>query len=433
MDVNENLFWIWLSQQLGPVNKDFPKLIHLYETPYEIFSLEYEELELIPDITPRTRQVLSDKNLQNASRILDDCEQLGIGILTFGSDRYPKLLREIPTPPVVLYYYGDLPDFNRDLFIGMVGTRSMSAYGLYSAYKISYELTRAGAVIVSGMAAGIDGVSAAAAIAAAGRTVAVLGCGVNVVYPRHHGKLHDRIRKRGVILSEYPPNEKPNNYHFPARNRIISGICQGTVVVEAGVGSGSLITAKDAIQQGRDVFALPANLGSVGAEGTNGLLRDGANLVTDASDILKPYEFVYAERLHPELLPEARTHSKADLQYLESLGVIQLTSRKTSASVPLRAVPDEPKEKKESSGKHEDQKSTERPEQSSEKKTKEFDLSSLTPVERAVLDAIPDGASVNAETFSNLGYPYGEIIAALTMLELDGMIRKQPGAMYSKE
>ena len=155
----------------------------MYDNPYDLFHADESEIENIPGITPRTRGSLLERDLSKASRILDDCERQGIGILTFDDEEYPALLREIQEPPVLLYYRGILPDFNRQLCIGMVGTRRMSAYGLQNAYRIAYELASVNALVISGMAAGIDGVCAAAALAAKGKTVAVLGCGVDIVYP----------------------------------------------------------------------------------------------------------------------------------------------------------------------------------------------------------------------------------------------------------
>ena len=181
MEQDRNLFWIWLAEALGAGSRVFRRLIELYDSPYELFHADETEMERIPELSARAQKALSDKNLQRAAEIMEVCERNGIGILTWDDDSYPRLLREINSPPCVLYYVGELPDWNRLLCVGMVGTRRMSAYGLRTAYKISYELAAAGAVVVSGMAAGIDGVCAAAAMAAKGKTVAILGCGVDVV------------------------------------------------------------------------------------------------------------------------------------------------------------------------------------------------------------------------------------------------------------
>jgi DNA processing protein len=454
MAERKELFWVWLAEALGPKNRDFRHLMELYENPYELFQADDSEIERITDISLHTRAALYQKDLGAATQILTHCQKSGIGILSFGDPAYPYLLKELPEPPIVLYYCGTLPDFNKQLCIAMVGTRRMSAYGMQTAYKIAYELASTETIVVSGMAAGIDGVCAAAAIAAKGKTVAVLGCGIDVVYPKHHKKLMQMVQEHGAVLSEYPPKTKPVYYHFPTRNRIISGLSQGTVVVEASIGSGSLITAKDAITQGRDVFALPANVDFNGAEGTNRLLRDGANLVLDTMDILKKYEYIYANTLKTENLIRSRKESRADLHYLDRIGVIELTQKKTDppSSKDASAKQESTEPKKERRG---SVKKTEAPTASKDSASEEFEqlqiqlpeeikkeekkasapdevISSLSPVQLAILQAIPDDRSVTADHLCSLGHPHGEVIAALTMLEIMGLIQKLPGALYTK-
>ncbi len=438
------LFWIWLSQALGAENRNFLNLISLYEQPYDIFHADASEIELLQDLSPVTRSALADKNLREVSLILDACEKRNIGILTYDDEAYPFALRDIQAPPSVLYYRGNLPDLNKRLCVGMVGTRRMSAYGMESAYKISYELASANAVVISGMAAGIDGVCAAAALAAKGSTVAVLGCGVDVVYPKSHVRLSQAICNAGALISEYPPGTAPRSYHFPVRNRIISGMSQATVVVEAGEKSGSLITARDAISQGRAVFALPANIGTARSVGTNSLLRDGAHLVLDTRDILEPYQFIYTETLHSECLDRVRERSQVSLPYLREMGVIEsertaeydavLPRRSTSHDEPVQirqmrlnpdvlSVSETEKEKAEPSR----DATTVRSRQSSE-----APIASLTPIQIALLRAIPDDRAISADELNRLDYSIGEIAAALTMLEIMGLIQKLPGALYTK-
>ena len=435
------LFWIWLAESLGPKNRDFRRLIVLYESAYEIFHADASEIERIEQITERTKTVLSNKSLERATRIYEECERRGIGILAYGDRRYPDRLREIADPPVVLYYIGELPDFNERLCIGMVGTRNMSAYGMQTAYKIAYELTACGALVVSGMAAGIDGVAAASAILAGGMTVAVLGCGPDVLYPKFHKKLMERIRQNGLILSEYPPGTKPNYYHFPVRNRIISGLSQGTVVVEAGSKSGSLITARDAIAQGRDVFAVPSNVNSVGAQGTNVLLREGANFVFETADILSHYRFLYGEQLDEARLHPA-TFNNEVMHELARLGVIELVRGDENVPVSQPRVPSEKVERsapvdrvKRHREKPKDVPTVEtrtEPTPVEARHAPNSILNTLTPVQQAVMQAIPDDRPITADALCGLDFPQGEIIGALTMLEIYGVVRKLPGALYTK-
>ena len=439
MQQKDMLFWIWLAECLGAENRNFRLLMKLYDNPYELFYAEEFELERIDGLSQKTLSVLSERNLTRATEILADCERLGITVLPYGSPSYPRALRELKDPPVVLYCIGETELLNDRLCIGMVGTRRMSEYGLRSAYKLSYELAQAGAIVVSGMAAGVDGVCAAAALAAKGTTVAVLGCGLDVVYPKHHKRLMDEIRARGVLISEYPPHTPPNHYHFPTRNRLISGLSQGTVVVEAGIGSGSLITAKNAILQGRDVFTVPANVGSPGAEGTNGLLRDGATPVLQTSDILDRYRILFADVLKTRREIETKTVSNEELSYLAELGVIELVKRREPSAAEAHterpAVPKKrttKKKKTENADVKDSKPQSDAAIPQSPRQTPDELLSSLTPIQVAILKAIPDDRAVTVDALGGLGYPYGDLIAALTMLEILGLIQKLPGALYTK-
>ena len=445
MKSKDTLYWIWLSNALGVGSSAFRRLISLYDTPFDVFRAEETEFEQIPGLTERAKKALCDKSLERATEILDQCQREGIGVLTYDEDAYPRALREIQKPPMLLYYRGNLPDFNRNLCVGIVGTRSMSAYGMRQAYKMSYELASAGALVVSGMAKGIDGVAAAAALKAGGTTVAVLGCGVDVVYPTHHRNLDQQIVKTGVVLSEHAPGTRPNSYHFPLRNRIISGLSQATVVVEAGIGSGSLITAKEAILQGRDVFAIPANVGSKGADGTNGLLRDGARMALSTEDVLAPYEYTYAESLKLEAFKVSKALTDIDLSHLAELGVIELsvnssgeTKMSLSPSTPMPKEKKPPKPRAASSKKA-------KPAEPKEKREEleaavpverapipEATLATLTPAQKAILEAIPDDGTLSADAIYALEQPRADLMAALTMLEIMGLIQKLPGSLYKK-
>ena len=445
MKSKDTLYWIWLSNALGAGSSAFRRLISLYDTPFDIFRAEETELEQIPGLTERAKKALCDKSLERATEILDQCQREGIGLLTYDEDAYPRVLREIQKPPMLLYYRGNLPDFNRNLCIGIVGTRSMSAYGMRQAYKMSYELASAGALVVSGMAKGIDGVAAGAALKAGGTTVAVLGCGVDVVYPTHHRNLVQQIVKTGVILSEHAPGTRPNSYHFPMRNRIISGLSQATVVVEAGIGSGSLITAKEAILQGRDVFAIPANVGSKGADGTNGLLRDGARMALSTEDILAPYEYTYAESLNLEAFKASKALTDIDLSHLAELGVIELSTNSSGETkMSLSPSTPTPKEKKPSKPRVASSKKAKPTEPKEEREEPEAavpvervpipeaTLATLTTAQKAILEAIPDDGTLSADAIYALEQPRADLMAALTMLEIMGLIQKLPGSLYKK-
>ncbi len=445
MASREDLFWVWLAEAMGAASGEFFPLIELYQNPYDIFLAEESELERIPFLSERSRAVLADKSLAHATDVLALCERHGIDIVTYGDEAYPKGLREIPRPPVLLYCIGTLPDFHTALGVGMVGTRRMSAYGMKSAYKIGYELADAGAVVVSGMAAGIDGVCAAAALKAGGTTVAVLGCGLDTVYPKHHEPLFREICKRGAVISEYPPGTAPRHYHFPVRNRLISGMTEATVVVEAGLGSGSLITAREAVTQGKPVFAVPANVGSEGAEGTNGLLRDGARLAAEAGDILEVFRFAFSSTLKPDNLSTAAERSGLDQAYLASMGVIELVPKAESAGEAKFTLPAKAKRAAAKAPRTRTEREVPKPapvkaaadpdataQPQRQNQTPDAVLGSLSRLQREILSQIPDDRAVSTDALSGLDASFGDIIAALTMLEILGLLQKLPGGLYIK-
>ena len=260
MKNQDTLYWIWLAEKCGPASKEFNRIIEKYEDPFDVYRLDEEELEQFSALGKTVREKLCQKDLEGASEILRYCKQNRVDVISYADRRYPERLKQLQDPPVVLYCKGHFPEFDSSLCIGIVGTRKMSEYGKQSAYKIAYELAASSVVTVSGMALGIDSVAACASVMAGGRTVAVLGCGIDTVYPKQHKKLMDEICRHGAVITEYPPKEKPHGYNFPKRNRIISGLCQGVLVVEGAVGSGSLITANAAINQGRQVFAVPGKI-----------------------------------------------------------------------------------------------------------------------------------------------------------------------------
>ena len=291
------LYWVWLSQRLGPGSRRLPGLMARFGTAYDVYRATDEELTGFDADGNERLHPLTDKNLDEACRTVEFCSARRIDILTYADPRYPSRLRSLQDPPAVLYCRGRLPDLENRLCIAVVGTRKMTEYGRDAAYKIAYELSEAGAITVSGMALGVDALAACGALSAGAPTVAVLGCGVDRVYPAKHRALMDAIIEKGCVISEFMPGTEPRGYHFPMRNRIISGLCQGTLVVEADESSGALITARDAILQGRQIFALPGNVTAPGSKGTNTLIIEGAQPVTCANGILECYRELYGATL----------------------------------------------------------------------------------------------------------------------------------------
>ena len=304
--MSELLYWIWLSLSCTPGSDTFKKLIEKFPTPKCVF--EAEEADIVSAIGSKSKdyKAVTDKDIKRAKEILEFCTSKNVGVLTYGDKDFPISLREIENPPVLLYYRGTLPDFNNRTCISVVGTRRLSEYGRDNTFKISYDLARSGAVIVSGMAHGVDGVAHAGALAASCPTVAVLGSGINVCYPKAHLNLAREIVKSGCVITEYAPGEKPAKYNFPTRNRIISGICSATIVMEGSERSGSLITAACAKKQNKTVFALPGNVDNKYSEATNLLIKNGAGLITSADDVVRFFDKTKPGSLSPFSLDESK-------------------------------------------------------------------------------------------------------------------------------
>ena len=440
------LFWIWLSQCFGAGSKLYPALLERFGTPYDIFKAEDEEIaSVMPELTPRERAALGRKNLDSAYEILGYCQRGGYSILCYNDPRYPLSYRSLVDPPLLLYYRGVLPDFQNRLCIAIVGTRKMSEYGRRIAYKIAYELASAGAIIVSGMALGVDSVASCAALAAGGQTVAILGNGIDVAYPPEHAGFKKILEQRALVMSEFAPGSEPKGSHFPIRNRLISGLCQGTLVVEGDERSGALITADRALSQGRDLFAIPANVGDPNASGVNRLIRDGAHVVLCADDILKQYSLLYRHSVNAMSSASLGKRSDYDGEMLARMGVYSRVtggyarvSAATSLEAPATAEQPARQEKK-PTRKASPAPKAEGSEQPAPPKSEPCQadhsaqaLASLGERERRVFEAIPMEHPLAIDRLQSLGYSTGELLAALSLLEIKGLIQTLPGGLYCR-
>ncbi len=282
------IFWLWLQCCLGVDNPRMNTIFKSFDDAQQIYLSSEKELKLSGVFTQNEILKLNDKKLDTAKKMYNNSEMLGYDIYSLNDINYPKMLKHIPTPPVVIYIKGKLPDNNK-LYTAIVGTRSSTKSGKDSAFKIAYDLAERGAIIVSGGALGIDSQAHRGAIQAGGETVCVLGCGLNYKYLPSEQALKEEIVKHGTLISEYPPNYPPTKYTFPKRNRIISGISHCTIVVEAGKTSGALITAKYAVKQYKQLFAVPGSISNPKSEGTNLLIKEGAKALTDYNDVLNWY------------------------------------------------------------------------------------------------------------------------------------------------
>ncbi len=300
-------YWIWLSQCKGLSHVEKLKLLTHFHSPEDIYFADEAELRMVEGLENHSLKGLTDKRLDEAQKILDDCAKKELFVLTMADAAYPDRLRNMYDAPLLLYGKGAMPLFDEEATVSVVGTRDSTPYGIKCAEQLGYGLAKEGAIVVSGLAKGIDAAAHRGALRAGGFTAAVLGCGVDVAYPAENQRLYEDIAAAGVLLSEYPPQTPPDGKHFPVRNRIISGLSVATVVVEAPERSGALITANMALEQGREVFAVPGPIDSDSSVGCNRLIRDGAGLVSCAWDILSEYQNQFPHRLRKEeeTLPHA--------------------------------------------------------------------------------------------------------------------------------
>lgn len=422
------LYWIWLSLICGTRYNISEKLLVYFDmNPENIFKAEEKEVLQISE--NQIKNSFTHK-LNEVKSIKEYCLLNNIGLLTPDNEYYPERLRKIKDKPVLLYYRGILPDFNNRLCITTVGTRRMTDYGKQSAYTITYDLAKCGTVIISGMALGVDGMCHRAAIDAGGQTVAVLGCGINRVYPPEHDFLMNEIIACGAVITEFKPSTPPAGFNFPLRNRIMSGLSQGTFIIEADKKSGAMITARTAIFQGRDIFALPGKVGEMNSSGTNSLIQQGAKMVTTALDILDVYAGLYPITIKVE----KSTYRSSE----QNMNISSLLDNKQSITARVKRnrtkISDTDEILNEISLRDINSNCAV---YSTEDSKIKITSASLNPVilngdEQQIYDLLNDGIPATADTLARKGFSVSHILTILTMLEIKGVIKVLPGGQYKK-
>ena len=412
------IHWIWLATRQMHDREKLSVLEHFHD-PEDIFFASADAYSHIPGLSAEAIDALGEKNLLPAEQILADCSRGKIHILTFRDGAYPARLKNISDPPMVLYYKGTLPDFDGMPVIGVVGTRKASLYGMTAAKRLGYQIGRCGGAVVSGAASGIDGVAMQGALTADAPVVGILGCGVDVVYPQSNKGLFADTERHGCLISEFVPGTPPYKWNFPKRNRIISGISDGVLVVEAPEKSGALITARQALEQGRDVFVVPGNIDVPSCAGSNALLRDGAIMVSSGWDVVSEYKHLYPDRIRRDYGP-GRMTGYADEVANQERPVAKVAQK---ADIPRNGG-----------------------EKAETKKKKVIDnaetsaysdgckaLPSLTPNEQAVMDQLNGGERLVDDVIAATALPSGQVLAALTMLEVKGLVKTLPGRRVTKK
>jgi DNA processing protein len=375
--------WVALAATPGITPRGCALLLARFGGPDAVLRASAEALAAVPGVSaPAARRLASGESSRRAVELLARPGS-GVCLLTPDDEDYPRRLRELPDPPPALWCRGE-PGSVDAAIVAVVGSRRPSAYGEAMARRISSELARAGVTVASGLARGIDAAAHRAALEAGGQTIAVLGCGLDHIYPKEHRTLQEAIGRQGAVLSEFAPDAPPLSHHFPQRNRLISGVSLGVVVVEAGERSGSLITARLALEQGREVFAVPGNVGAGGSVGTNRLIKAGAVLAEGVADILQ-----------------------AVAPQLESASLRQpLPRRLTSPADPNAAAgPAAPARRRTES----DQ---------------------LTAEEAALIELLTHEPRHMDELAVRSGRPVQQVAALLVSLEIKGSVRQLPGNYY---
>jgi DNA processing protein len=302
-------FWLGLTKLEGLGVRGAHRLVEHFGSPQAAYMASLTELESCGIPARVAQSIFAQAGLKEAARDLEASAKAGCQVVAYSSDDYPPRLKQIPDPPLVLYVRGDVKVLSR-YALAIVGTRRPTAYGSQVAQRLAHDLAQRQLVIVSGLARGIDSAAHRGALEAAGKTVAVLGSGIDVIYPRENKRLAEQVAECGALISEFPPGTSPAPENFPIRNRTISGLALGVVVVEAAEYSGSLITARLALEQNREVFAVPGNITSAQSFGPNHLIKQGAKLVDEWMDVLEEFP----AEIRMQLLPPVEASDEAAAQ-----------------------------------------------------------------------------------------------------------------------
>lgn len=394
--------WLWLSTLQGVSLQLKHSLLDHFGDPEAIYYGQREEYLLAPGMTGAAADALADKDTSGADRILEDCARMGLQLLSLQDTAYPGRLRDISSAPLLLYVQGRMPLFDGEAALAMVGTRRASPYALEAGERLAGEIAGRGGLIVSGLAVGVDAAAHRGALRSGGFTAAVIAGGHDIPYPRENRRLYEDIAARGVILSEYPPGTKHMAEHFPQHNRIISGLSVGVIVVEAPRRSGALITASRALDQGREVFAVPGPIYDPRCEGSNRLLEEGAHPALHAWGVLSHYENRFPQKIRAQ---------RGDLP--RRFGQNQKTEKSARPEKPVHTPPPERREPPDRpvlvlSGDH-----------------------GLTDDQIRLVKALRGRTAQADELIEETGIPARRALSALTVLELDEIVTQDAGKQFS--
>lgn len=407
------IHWIWLATRPEMQDREKVQALAHFRDAEDIFYADAESYRMIEGLTEKAYTALCDKDLRAANAILADCEDLGIRIMCYRDAGYPARLKNIADPPVVLYYKGRFPDMDSAPVISAVGTRKCTPYGIHVARKMGGQMARCGAILVSGIAEGIDAAAMSGALSAGGTVVGVLGNGADVVYPAVNRSLFVDTERYGCLISEFPPRTPPYKWNFPKRNRVMSGLANGVVVIEAPKGSGALITARDAADQGRDVFVVPGNVDMPTCVGSNALLRDGAIPVSCGWDVVSEYRNLYPDRVRPDSAKITPAGFAGEVMVEENP---PLKVAQTARTPEKMGRSDGKKEKKPIDN-------GSKPPYSDIRDA----LEGLNDTERAIAELLLQGDRLVDDVIAESGLSTPAVLSALTVMEIRGVVKRMPG------
>lgn len=394
--------WIRYSQIFSAGSVRPRELLEQIGSPEVLELCGEQELKLF-GMTEQEISRLKRYRLSYAEEILSQCDKLGIWTISYGSEEYPQRLRNIYNPPMVLYGKGNLGNLDEELSVSVVGTRKASPYGIGVTTRICRDLAKSGFVILSGCAVGIDAAAHRGALEVSGKTIGVLGCGIDVDYPRENNGLKQQILEKGALLSEYPPGTGASGSHFPVRNRILSALSNGVLVTEAPVQSGARITANYALEHGKDLFCVPPHdIFSGSYAGVVPYLREGAKAVYSAEDILFEYCVSYPHKLVSEILSQNRQEKEEIASVPSKLTAEQEVSIQTKQT---EAKPTEP----------------------------QMEPVKLEPKQEKLFSCLSEVPKSADDLAAECGYSIQETLEILMDLELSGAVVSCPGQKYQRQ
>ncbi len=447
-NTDKRIYWVWLSLIFGPASKKAVKLVRYFKTASLVYKANAEELLRSGAVSEKDRaftEILMH-DLREAESIVKWCDSKGVSVIVPGSKNYPVSYLSLRDAPMVLYALGTLPEFEKKCCIAVVGTRKMTAYGRTQAFKMGYGLASGGAVVISGLALGIDSVAMAGCMEAGGMTVGILGCGIDNVYPKEHLKLFKSVIKNGAIVTEYPPGRMPERKSFPQRNRLISGMALGTVVVEADAFSGALITARHSIYQGKDVFSLPGNVENENSEGTNQLIKEGAFTVTSPEDVLERYEYIYPHTVNTLTAKRSVKYTDCEALSVEACRKYDVRCTADRYSVYASSLQSnhvdsiKPPVKKQNTPKIPkletiDNITSRDPETAFGESVKEpvrIDFEMLSDIDKRVYNAMSPDVPMIPDEIKVEGLKIQDVLSSLTMLEISGAVEGGAGGYFMR-